>query len=226
MCKVAINRLFLGARELGWELWNGKEIIEMTSGQIKTALKSGRSEILGLCLDEKGELQLDKEGYMMQNIMCKVHIGKLTPMIEDELVMMNIFYYVVGIEEQEGEILYQVVSSRFARETLKAEKLLALYDLGAVAGGMKVENEKIVTYFDRKVQEKDIEEKKEQEGEKQKVQEQAEEKKEVAGKEKKVQEQAGEKKIQAVKEESTSRGKEQGKKVPEVRKDKTLKENN
>lgn len=159
MCKVAINRLFLGARELGWELWNGKEIIEMTSGQIKTALKNGRSEILGLCLDEKGELQLDKEGYMMQNIMCKVHIGKLTPMIEDELVMMNIFYYVVGIEEQEGEILYQVVSSRFARETLKAEKLLALYDLGAVAGGMKVENEKIVTYFDRKVQEQTAEQK-------------------------------------------------------------------
>lgn len=213
MCKVAINRLFLGARELGWELWNGKEIIEMTSGQIKTALKSGRSEILGLCLDEKGELQLDKEGYMMQNIMCKVHIGKLTPMIEDELVMMNIFYYVVGIEEQEGEILYQVVSSRFARETLKAEKLLALYDLGAVAGGMKLENEKIITYFDRKVQEKTVEEKKEQEGEKQEAQEHRE--------------QAGvEKKVQTVKEESTSRGKEQGKKVPEVRKDKTLKENN
>ncbi|ODR29525.1 hypothetical protein [Eisenbergiella tayi] len=153
MCKVAINRLFLGARELGWELWNGKEIIEMTSGQIKTALKGGRSEILGLVLDEKGELQLDKKGYMMQNIMCKVHIGKLTPMIEDELVMMNIFYYVVGIEEQDGEILYQAVSSRFARETLKAEKLLALYELGAVAGGMKVENGKIITYFDRKEQE-------------------------------------------------------------------------
>lgn len=213
MCKVAVNRLFLGARELGWELWNGKEIIEMTSGQIKTALKSGRSEILGLCLDEKGELQLDKEGYMMQNIMCKVHIGKLTPMIEDELVMMNIFYYVVGIEEQEGEILYQVVSSRFARETLKAEKLLALYDLGAVAGGMKVENEKIVTYFDRKVQEQTGEEKKEQKGEEQKAQEHKE--------------QAGvEKKVQALKEENASRGKEQGKKVPEVRKDKTLKENN
>lgn len=139
MCqmKLAVNMLKLGERLLGVEMWTGREVIEMTTGQVKASLKSGKSEILGLCLDEKGELQLDKEGYMMQNIMCKVHIGKLTPMVEDELVMMNIFYYVVGIEEQDGEILYQVVSSRFARETLRAEKLLALYELGAVAGGWK-----------------------------------------------------------------------------------------
>lgn len=153
MCKVAVNRLFLGTRELGWELWDGKQVIEMTSGQIKAALKNGKSEILGLCLDEKGELQLDKDGYMMQNIMCKVHIGKLTPMIEDELVMMNIFYYVTGTEEADGEILYHVVSSRFAREVLRAEKLLALYELGVIAGGMKVEDGKIIT-FDRKREER------------------------------------------------------------------------
>lgn len=48
----------------------------------------------------------------------------------------------------------------------------------------------------------------------------------MAEKEKKVQEQAEEKKVQALKEENASRGKEQGKKVQEVRKDKTLKENN
>lgn len=153
MCKVAINRLFLGARELGWELWNGKEITEMTSGQIKTVLKGGKSEILGLVLDEKGELQLDREGYMMNNIMCKVHIGKLTPMIEDELVMMNVFYYVVGTKEEDGNMVYEVVSSRFARETLGKEKLMALYELGAVAGGMKVENGEIIT-FDRKEKKK------------------------------------------------------------------------
>ncbi|OIZ62718.1 hypothetical protein BLA28_20195 [Eisenbergiella tayi] len=149
MCKVAVNRLFLGARELGWELWDGKQVIEMTSGQIKAALKNGKSEILGLCLDGKGELQLDHEGYMMENIMCKVHIGKLIPLIEDGLVMMNIFYYVTGTEEMDGEIYYHLISSRFARETLKAEKLLALYELGAIAGGMKVEDGKIIT-FDRK----------------------------------------------------------------------------
>lgn len=189
MCKVAVNRLFLGARELGWELWDGKQVIEMTSGQIKAALKNGKSEILGLCLDKKGELQLDKDGYMMQNIMCKVHIGKLTPMIEDELVMMNIFYYVTGTEEAEGEILYHVVSSRFARETLRAEKLLALYELGVIAGGMKVEGGKIIT-FDRKAQEG---------------------KKEV---------QAG-KGVQTVKEEKDSKDREQGKKVPAVKNEKT-----
>lgn len=156
MCKLnkgfVINRLYLGSRELGWELWDGKQVIEATSGQIKAALKSG-SGIYGLCLDEKGELQLDREGYMMNNIMCKVHIGKLTPMIEDELVMMNVFYYVVGTKEEDGNMVYEVVSSRFARETLGKEKLMALYELGAVAGGMKVENGEIIT-FDRKEKKK------------------------------------------------------------------------
>lgn len=185
MCKVAVNRLFLGVRELGWELWDGKQVIEMTSGQIKAALKNGKSEILGLCLDEKGELQLDKDGYMMQNIMCKVHIGKLTPMIDDELVMMNIFYYVTGTEEAEGEILYHVVSSRFARETLQAEKLLALYELGVIAGGMKVEGGKIIT-FDRK----------EQEGKKE-----VQEEKEVQS-------------VKVMKQDKASNDREQGKKVP------------
>lgn len=198
MCKVAVNRLFLGARELGWELWDGKQVIEMTSGQIKAALKNGKSEILGLCLDEKGELQLDHEGYMMQNIMCKVHIGKLTPMIEDELVMMNIFYYVTGTEEADGEILYHVVSSRFAREVLRAEKLLALYELGVIAGGMKVEEGKIIT-FDRKRQER----KKEVQAGKgvQAVKEEKESKGREQGKKVPVEKDGQEKKVPAVKNE-------------------------
>ena len=156
MCKLnkgfVINRLYLGSRELGWEIWDGKQVIEATSGQIKSALKSGNSGLYGLCLDEKGELQLDRDSYMMANIMCKVHVGKLTPMIEDELVMMNVFYYVTGTKEEDGDMVYEVVSSRFARETLGKDKLLALYELGAVAGGMKVENSEIIT-FDRKEKE-------------------------------------------------------------------------
>lgn len=149
MCKVVVNRLMLGGRELGWEIWMGKEVIEMTSNQIKTALKRGRSDIMGLCLDEKGELVLDKENYYMENIMCKVHIGRLTPMVESETAMMNVFYYVTGTEEKDGDILYHMISSRFERVTMGHENLMALYRLGVLAGGVKVEGDKIIS-FDRK----------------------------------------------------------------------------
>ena len=151
MCKVVVNRLMLGNRELGFELYSTKsgEVIEMTSNQIKTSLKSGKSDIMGLCLNEKGELVLDKENYYMENIMCKVHIGRLTPMVESETAMMNVFYYVTGTGEKDGDTLYHVISSRFARETMGHEKLMVLYQLGVLAGGAKVEGDKIIS-FDRK----------------------------------------------------------------------------
>lgn len=154
MCKVVINKLMLGARELGYELWNGKEVVEMTSAQIKTSLKSGKSDIVGLHLDVKEDLQLDEKGYFMTNIMCKAHIGNFKPLVENDIMMMNVFYYVTKTEEKEGVILYHMISSRFARETVNAEKLLALYDLGLIAGGVKIDNEKIVA-FDRPVMEKE-----------------------------------------------------------------------
>lgn len=158
MCKVVINKLMLGARELGYELWNGKKVVEMTSAQIKTSLKSGKSDIVGLHLDVKEDLQLDEQGYFMTNIMCKAHIGNFKPLVENDIMMMNVFYYVTKTEEKEGVILYHMISSRFARETVNAEKLLALYDLGLIAGGVKIDNEKIVA-FDRPVQEKPVENK-------------------------------------------------------------------
>lgn len=49
MCimRIDVNREMLGSREVGWSLWSGKDVMEMTSGQIKILLKAGW-EIKGL----------------------------------------------------------------------------------------------------------------------------------------------------------------------------------
>lgn len=70
MCKLLLlNKICLGNRELGYELvdLNKLEVIEMTAGQIKSALKAGK-EILGVKVSAGNELELDKEKYFMTNI--------------------------------------------------------------------------------------------------------------------------------------------------------------
>lgn len=148
MCKlVVINKLYLGNRELGYELMDiGKgnyEVVEMTAGQIKSALKSGK-EILGLKASEGNELVLDKENYFMSNIMKKVHINKLEPLYEAESSLANIFFYVVGTGVENGKQYFNVVNSRFGRTKMTEEMVKAYIPIGVIAGGCKLENNEIV----------------------------------------------------------------------------------
>ena len=43
MCRVnvVVNRIMLGNRELGWEVWNGRSIDEYTSKQIENIIRAG-----------------------------------------------------------------------------------------------------------------------------------------------------------------------------------------
>lgn len=66
MRRFVVNRTMLGNREQGWALWNGREIVEMTSNEIKSALKRGE-EILGLAVENE-KLVPDK-GFFTRNIM-------------------------------------------------------------------------------------------------------------------------------------------------------------
>lgn len=143
MCKVVINKLNLGARELGYELFDGKQIIEMTGSQIVKAIKSGE-DIRGMVVNEKDELELDRDGFFTRNLMVKSHINNFKPLMEDETVMMNLFYIILGSKATEsGAVVYPAITTRFAREELTEEKLKALYDLGAVSAGVKIEGDVI-----------------------------------------------------------------------------------
>ena len=146
MCKlVVINKLFLGNRELGYELMDLSklEVVEMTAGQIKSALKAGK-EILGVKVSAGNELVLDKENYYMSNIMKKVHINKLEPLYDTESSLANIFFYVVGVCDKDGKRYYNVINSRFGRTKMTEELVRAYIPIGVIAGGVKIEGEKII----------------------------------------------------------------------------------
>lgn len=141
MCtKFVINELRLGNRMLGYELFNGKEIIEMTPANVKSELKSGK-EIKGLVLNSNGEVELDRAGYGMNNIMVKSHIGNLRSKFETES-LANIMYMVVGKKEEADGFLYEVLSSRFEHTWFNENKMSALNEIGAIQGGYVVYEKK------------------------------------------------------------------------------------
>ncbi len=144
MCVMyIINELVLGNRTLGYEIATDKEIIEMTSKQLKDALKNVK-DIRGLIIDEKSqELIFDKEGFYTRNCMIKSHINQLKAKVPEESIA-NIMYVVTGMHNEGSEVLFDVISSRFARESISEDKLKALYEIGSISGGVKIENNKIL----------------------------------------------------------------------------------
>ena len=76
-------------------------------------------------------------------MMYKVHVGSLTPIIEDEC-MVNLFYIVIGTHKENDKVMYDVVSSRYERTSFTAEKLKTLLEMKVVTGGARLENGEIV----------------------------------------------------------------------------------
>lgn len=143
MCKVVINKLNLGARELGYELFDGRQVIEMTGSQIVKAVRSGE-DIRGMKVGQNDGLELDWDGFFTRNLMVKSHINNFKPLVEEDgAVTANVFYIVLGSRTENGRTVYPAITTRFAREELSAEKLKALYELGIISAGAKVEGDVI-----------------------------------------------------------------------------------
>ena len=148
MCRklVAINNLRLGTRELGWELYSlpKGEILEFTSKQLRDIIKAGKDEVYGLKIAENGFDLVFDEDFFTTNMMYKVHIGSLTPMVQTDC-MVNLFYVVIATHVEHGELLFDVISSRFERTSFNEDKLRTLLEMGVISGGAKLdENGKIV----------------------------------------------------------------------------------
>ena len=153
MCRtrklVAINNLRLGTRELGWELYSlpKGEILEFTSKQLRDIIKGykeGKDEVYGVKIAENGIDLVFDESFFTTNMMYKVHIGSLTPMVQTDC-MVNLFYVVIATHVEHGELLFDVISSRFERTAFNEDKLRALLEMGVISGGAKLdENGKIV----------------------------------------------------------------------------------
>lgn len=135
MCtKIVLNKLYLGNRELGFELFSDGEVIEMTEKQIISDIKSGK-DIRGLVIGDSGKLELDVAGFGMRNLMEKRHIGNYKPMIEDGC-MVNMFVTVIGSKETENGVVYEGITNRFKRMELDEALLVTYYNMGIINGGV------------------------------------------------------------------------------------------
>lgn len=145
MCtmRVAIRREMLGAREQAWSIWTGKDVMELTANAIKTLLKAG-TKVCGLRFGKSGELELDKDGFYTTNLMEHRHAGNYKPMIEDASIMANIMYTVIGKHEENGQIVYDCISSKFEQAKLSEEEVKVYLKLGVICSGAKLDGEKVV----------------------------------------------------------------------------------
>jgi hypothetical protein len=135
--RVVVRREMLGAREQAWSIFSGKEIIEMTSNQIRSLVKSG-TKVCGLKVGKGNELELDKEGFYTTNIMEHRYCGSYKPMIDND-VIANLFYTVIGKNEEAGT--YEVISSRFEHTTLTEADVRSYLKLGVICSGAKLDAE-------------------------------------------------------------------------------------
>lgn len=149
MCNYyLINELSLGTRNLGFEFIaisdKKSEVVEMTAKTVRDNIKAGK-KIHGFQLAENGnDLVLD-EAFFMRNYTVKTHINNIRPKYEYEgQCVANIMYIVVGSHEENGKRVYDVISSRVERTTFSEDKLKAMYDLGFISGGCKIEDDKVI----------------------------------------------------------------------------------
>ena len=149
MCNYyLINELSLGTRNLGFEFIaisdKKSEVVEMTAKTVRDNIKAGK-KIHGFQLAENGnDLVLD-EKFFMRNYTVKTHINNIRPKYEyDGQCVANLMYIVVGSHEENGKRVYDVISSRVERTTFTEEKLKAMYELGFISGGCKIEDDKVI----------------------------------------------------------------------------------
>lgn len=143
MCRklIVVNELYLGARQLGWEAYSlpKREIVEFTDKQLRNLLLTGKEEVYGLAISEEtGELIPDIENFYCRNWMVKSHINSLIPKFENDS-LVNLFYIVTGTHKEKGIQLYDVISSRYERTSFSEERIKALYEMGIISGGLKIE---------------------------------------------------------------------------------------
>lgn len=148
MCRklVVVNELSLGNRHLGWETLSlpKGELVEFTSKQLKDIIIAGKEEIYGLQISEEtNELIPDTEQFFCNNWMIKSHINSLVPKFESDS-LVNLFYIVIGSHKEKGNLVYDVVSSRFERTTFSEEKLKTLLEMGIISAGAKLQDGAII----------------------------------------------------------------------------------
>ena len=135
MCKTVINRMDLGNRVTGYELFNAAtgEILGFSPKQVKDNIEA----IRGLKVDEAtGEIELDDK-FFMKNIIIKTGINTTKPLNEEDCIA-NVLYTLLGMKKEGNTTSYELINSRFRREWVAESKLKALIEVGMVQGGCEL----------------------------------------------------------------------------------------
>lgn len=143
MCKmnVVVNRVMLGSRELGWEVWNGRCIEEYTSRQLADMIRGGRDKVYGLRIGRSGELEADMENFFTTSIMEHRHTGNYRAMESERPVNMS--YICWGVDNRDGEKAYKCISNKFEQSVLSEEEIKAYLTLGVLTGGARLKDGKV-----------------------------------------------------------------------------------
>ena len=151
MCKMYVtSEIMLGNRSLGYSLYEeGHGVKEMTENQLIKALKDGK-EIYSLKVNEKGNgLELDEE-FFATDIMEYSHIDNFQRKFGDS-TMANVLYTVLGSHEENGKILYDVVSNRYEVNSFGEEKIKVLFEIEAIGAGAKLSEEGKIILAPKKI---------------------------------------------------------------------------
>ena len=141
--KYPVCRLDLGfTRVAGFCLYceQSREFQETTPKDVKDLIKQGQVNGLKLV---NGEIELDTEGFNLNNLMVKSAVGKFRPLYSTDS-MINCMYTVVRVIETDKGRLYETISNKCARVKISEEKLKILMQIGYVAGVKMVDGEIII----------------------------------------------------------------------------------
>ncbi|MBQ7507021.1 MAG: hypothetical protein IJT05_06790 [Lachnospiraceae bacterium] len=139
MCRTlfVVNKLMLGNRELGWELFDGEGVLEQTSRQIKDAIKKGE-RVYGLKMDKEENLVLDTDGFFTTDLMLHSHINSFKSMT-GEANVTNKYLVCTGSRMAGGKKVYSAVSSRFEQITnISEEEMKVFLKLGICTSGARL----------------------------------------------------------------------------------------
>lgn len=75
-------------------------------------------------------------------MMKKVHTNTLIPMVEDDC-LANLFYIVLGTHKEKGNLVYDVISSRYERTSFTEEKIKTLLDMHIISAGARMNGDAI-----------------------------------------------------------------------------------
>ena len=151
MCMYLVDAMYLGNRLIGYEVYESKSMgfMGMTEKQILDKL-SRNEKVYGFRIKNDVEavkevLELDEEGFNMENLQVKSGVNTLAWLKENENNDINIGLIVVKvINEKNKKPVYETVNARHARVIYEESKLKMLIELGTMVAGVKLEKNKIV----------------------------------------------------------------------------------